>query len=74
MSDQKNMGEGIVKPYFDFLDRNILFKKPIICLFVILSLIIPIYALSMLIQSGIFNSGEGKYIAAASSIVFILSL
>jgi len=74
MSDQQDTpkGQGIVKPYLGFIDNSVLLKKPISCLFAIVSLLIPVYVLSQFIQHGIFRENEAKYIIAGILIVAIL--
>jgi len=74
MSDQQDTpkGQGIVKPYLGFIDTNVLFKKPISCLFAIVSLLIPVYVLSLFIQYGIFGANEAKYIIAGILILVVL--
>ena len=61
---EKPKGQGIVKPYLSFIDTNVLFKKPVSCLLAIISLLLPIAALSLFLSSGVFRMGEAKYIAA----------
>jgi len=73
MSDEENKGQGIVKPYLSFIDNNVLFKKPVSCLFAIVSLVIPIYILSLFIQFEVFSSGIVNYIIAAILIVLVLA-
>ena len=74
MSDQQDTprGQGIVKPYLGFIDTNVLFKKPISCLAAIVSLLIPVYVLSLFIQYGIFRQNEAKYIIAGILILVVL--
>jgi len=74
MSDQQNIpkGQGIVKPYLGFIDTNVLFKKPISCLFAIVSLLIPVYVLSLFIQYEIFRTNEAKFIIAGILIIAVL--
>jgi hypothetical protein len=74
MSDQQDTpkGQGIVKPYLGFIDNSVLFKKPISCLFAIVSLLIPVYVLILFIQDGIFRANEAKFIIAGILIVAIL--
>lgn len=72
MSDQQNKGQGIVKPYLGFIDSNVLFKKPVSCLFAIFSLLIPVYTLSQFIQIGVFKTEEAKYITAGILILAFL--
>ena len=76
MSDQQNKGQGIVKPYLVFLDTNVLFKKPISCLYAMLSLLFPLSVLGLFIQYGIFDlfmeMKAGKYIVAGILILIIL--
>jgi|GEM_PF-2244895 len=74
MSDQdKPKGQGIVKPYLGFIDSNVLFKKPVSCLFAVLSLLIPVYFLFQIIQLEVFSSGYGKLIIASILILAILA-
>ncbi|MDR0323206.1 MAG: hypothetical protein LBI12_02005 [Treponema sp.] len=73
MSDQENpKGLGFVKHYLNFIDKNVLFKKPISCLYAIVSLLIPVYFLIQIIQFGIFDSGSAPLIVAA--VLFLLVL
>jgi len=72
MSEEQNKGQSLVKKYLTFIDTNILFKKPISCLFAILSLLLPLSVLGLFIQSGIFQSKAGNYIAASVIILIIL--
>jgi len=71
MSEEQNKGQGLVKQYLAFIDTNVLFKKPISCLYAILSLLFPVFVLGLFIQSGIFKS-DGKYVAASIFILLIL--
>lgn len=64
---QKNSG---VKSYLSFLDNNVLFKKPVSCLFAILSLLAPILFLVMAIQGGAFD--EGTRVVIATILAFIV--
>jgi len=73
MSEEQNKGQDLVKQYLKFIDTNVLFKKPISCLFAILSLLFPISVLGLFIQAGIFKYGDGKYIAASIFILLILA-
>ena len=74
MSDQEEKKkECMVKSYLGFIDANVLFKKPVSCLFAIVSLLLPIYALSQFIQFRIFQVSEAKYIAASIIILLILA-
>jgi len=76
MSDEQNKGQGLVKRYLNFIDTNILFKKPISCLFAAIGLLFPLFVLGLFIQSGIFNYfiqiQAGMYIAAGILILIIL--
>ena len=76
MSDEQNKGQGMVKKYLSFIDTNILFKKPISCLYAALSLLFPLSVLGLFIQSGIFDYfmeiKAGKYITASILILIIL--
>ncbi|MCL2265968.1 MAG: hypothetical protein FWC22_08000 [Treponema sp.] len=75
MSDQqiKSERQGLVKPYINFIDTNVLFKKPISCLSAIVSCLIPVYVLSQFISSGVFKIGDAKHIVAAILIVLVLT-
>jgi len=75
MSDQQNnlKGQGIVKPYLGFIDTNVLFKKPVSCLFAIVSLLFPIFILSQFIQYDLFRSGEVKLIIACILILLVVA-
>ncbi|MDR0496414.1 MAG: hypothetical protein LBH42_02235, partial [Treponema sp.] len=64
--------QGLVKPYLGFIDTSVLFKKPVSCLFAIVSLLIPVYFLMLLIQYDIFQSGQGKLIGAGISVFAVL--
>ena len=70
---EKQKGQGIVKPYLSFIDTNVLFKKPVSCLLAIISLLLPIAALSLFLSSGVFRMGEAKYIAASVLIILIFA-
>ena len=73
MSDhEKPKLTGWVKSYLGFVDTNVLFKKPVSCLFAISSLLIPVYFLFQIIQSGVFKSKSGEIIAA--SLLFLAVL
>jgi len=76
MSDDQNKGQGFVKKYLEFLDTNIMFRKPISCLHAALSLLFPLSVLGLFIQSGIFDYfleiKAGKYIAASLLILIII--
>jgi hypothetical protein len=69
--NEKQKKECMVKPYLRFLDNNVLFKKPISCFFAIDSLLFPVIVLSFLIQTGIFRTGEVKFIVAAILILIV---
>ena len=73
MSDQENKRECMVKSYLGFIDTNVLFKKPVSCLFAIVSLLLPIYVLSQFIQFRIFQIGEARFIAACIILLLILA-
>ena len=70
MSDQ-GKEQGIVKPYLHFVDTNVLFKKPVSCLLAIVSLLIPVYFIFQIIQTGVFKSEDTKLIVA-SILVFLV--
>jgi len=70
MSEEQNKGQGLVKQYLTFIDTNVLFKKPISCLYAVLSLLFPVFVLGMFIQYRIFDN-PGKYVAAAILILII---
>jgi len=76
MSDEQNERQGLVKQYLKFIDNNVLFKKPISCLFAALGLLFPLFVLGLFIQSGIFDYfiqiNAVKYIAASILILLIL--
>ena len=56
MDEQEKTKEfGLVKGYLKFVDTNVLFKKPVSCLFAICSLLIPLYFLIQIIQFRIFE-------------------
>lgn len=66
MADENvEKGNGAVKSYLNFIDANVLFKKPVSCLFAICSLLIPVFFLIQIIQYGIFRSQSGRLIAGA---------
>jgi hypothetical protein len=75
MSDQQNAPEKqcIVKTYLGFIDTNVLFKKPVSCLFAIVSLLIPVYFLIQLLQYEIFQSKDAKLIIAGILILAVLA-
>jgi hypothetical protein len=74
MSDQeKKECKCFVKSYLGFIDNNVLFKKPISCLYAIVSLLIPVYALSQFIQFGVFKSAEANVIIAGVLILLVLA-
>jgi len=72
MSEEQNKGQDLVKQYLKFIDTNVLFKKPISCLYAILSLLFPVFVLGMFIQFRIFDN-SGKYVAASVLILVILA-
>ena len=76
MSEEQNKDQGLVKRYLNFIDTNILFRKPISCLYAALSLLFPLSVLGLFIQSGIFDYfieiKAGKYIIASIFILLIL--
>jgi len=73
MSDEKvKTGTGLVKSYLNFLDTNVLFKKPVSCLFAIISLLIPVFFLFQIIQYRVFNSDSGQIITASILILIVL--
>ena len=47
---------GFVKNYLKFIDTNVLFKKPVSCLYAISSLLIPVFFLIQIIQFKVFES------------------
>jgi len=75
MSDQQNSPkkQGLVKPYLGFIDTNVLFKKPVSCLFAIVSLLFPVFILSQFIKFELFKSGEVKLIIASILILLIVA-
>jgi hypothetical protein len=75
MSDQQDApkGQGIVKPYLSFIDFNVLFKKPVSCLFAIISLLIPVYFLIQLFQQEIFKTKDAKLIIAGILVLAVLA-
>jgi hypothetical protein len=74
MSDESTAkGKGIVKPYLGFIDASVLFKKPVSCLIAILSLLLPIWFLSLVIDSRVFQSKDGGLIAASILLVVIFA-
>jgi len=71
MSDQEKKKRCIVDSYLSFIDTNVLFKKPVSCLFAIASLLFPIYLLIQVIQSGIFKSESAELITASVLLILI---
>ena len=73
MSDEnKSRGQGMTKSYLNFIDSNVLFRKPISCLLAVFSLLIPLDFLFQIIQYDIFSSDNGRLIAAAILILAVL--
>jgi hypothetical protein len=72
MSDLKEC-KCFVKSYLGFIDDNVLFKKPVSCLYAIISLLIPVYVLSQFINFGIFKAAEAKFIIASILILLVLA-
>jgi len=70
--EYKSNEQGIVKPYLYFLDTNVLFRKPVSCLAAVVSLLIPVFVLSLFIRFNIFESNEIKLVFAAIIIIAIL--
>jgi len=70
---QDKKGQGIVKPYLGFIDTNVLFKKPISCLFAIISLLTPIYVLSQFLQFEIYKSENARIIIASILILIVFA-
>jgi len=73
MSDEnKEKGPGIAKSYLDFIDTNVLFKKPVSCLFAVLSLLIPVQFLFQIIQEEILFSKNVKLIIVSILVLAVL--
>ena len=70
--ENKSKGEGIVKPYLGFIDTNVLFKKPVSCLFAIISLLVPVFFLVQFIQYFEYFKDEGKIIVASILLLLVL--
>ena len=62
----------MAESYLGFLDSSVLFKKPVSCLFALLSLLIPVHFLFQIIQYDIFSSSNGKAIAAVILVLVVL--
>ena len=76
MSDQQGTPKKqdiIVKPVLGFIDNNVLFKKPVSCLFAIVSLLIPLFLLIQIIQFGVFKSNHVELIFASLLILAIFA-
>ena len=73
MSDQtKQSPFDLVKRYLVFIDTNVLFKKPVSCLFAIASLCIPVYFLLQAIHFEIFKSESARLIIACLLLLVVL--
>jgi hypothetical protein len=74
MSDQNTPREEfMVKPYLNFIDTNVLFKKPISCLYAIVSLLTPVFFLIQLIQFELFKTEEVKIIIASILLLLVFA-
>ena len=75
MSDQQNAPkkQDLVKPYLGFLDTNVLFKKPVSCLLAVGSLLIPVFFLIQVIQSGLFKSADARFIIGGILVFAVLA-
>ena len=62
----------MVNQYLWFIDTNVLFKKPVSCLFAIVSLCIPVYFLIQIIQLGIFKSEMPNLIVGCILLLIVL--
>jgi len=73
MSNQeyKPAEPGMISPFLNFLDNNVLFRKPVSCLAAIISLLIPVSVLIMFVQFGIFKSNDVGLVFAC---IFILAV
>lgn len=75
MSDSNSpKKDGMVKTYLSFVDTSVLFKKPISCLFALISLLIPVQFLFQAISYGIFSSNAGGNVIAAAILVLLILL
>ena len=66
--------QGFVKSFLCFLDNNVLFKKPLSCLFALISLLIPLAALVWVIQSEIFSLVAGSAEVIFSGLLILVVL
>ena len=71
MSDQEKKRRCIVDSYLGFIDTNVLFKKPVSCLFAIASLLFPVYLFIQVIQYGIFKSESAEMITASILLILV---
>ncbi|MCL2244694.1 MAG: hypothetical protein FWC03_09550 [Treponema sp.] len=71
MSDHEKTKRCIVDSYLGFIDTNVLFKKPVSCLFAIASLLFPVYLVIQVIQSGILKLESAKLITASILLILV---
>ena len=72
MTDQNTSNaQGMAQSYLGFLDTNVLFKKPVSCLFAFISLLIPVLFIVQVIRTEVFSSGNVELIVAA---IFLFAL
>ena len=73
MSEQENTKNlGLVRSYLKFVDTNVIFKKPVSCLYAISSLLIPVYFLIQVIQFEIFKSEVAVLIVGSILLLLVL--
>ena len=75
MSDtDKSRGHGIVGSYLKFLDKNILFKKPISCFYALFSMLIPLAFLFLIIRYRDFIFENTRLFLACILTLAVLSI
>ena len=73
MDKKASKNQDMVKSFLCFVDTNVLFKKPISCLFAIISLGLPVYFLVMSITGNLFRSGDAKLIISVILTFFVFA-
>ena len=73
MDQKTTVNKDMVKSFLGFVDRNVLFKKPVSCLFAIISLVLPVYFLAMSFAGSFFTSGDAKLIIAVILTFFVFA-
>jgi len=69
---EESKRQGLVKKYLRFLDTNVLFKKPVSCVFALLSLLIPVYFLVQSIKLDFFKSEPAELFLTAVFFLVVL--